>query len=198
MSTSHRILLTGSNGFLGSHILKQLLPRSGVSVRAVVRSPSKVEDVKNDFGSYSNLDFAVVPDITSPNAFHEAFSKTDVPFDIVIHSASPFLFKDVKSNRDFLDPAVKGTTEILKSVKAVAPSVKRVIVTSSFAAVGDLANPEKMYGKMYTDDDWNPVSWEEALESTNSRVGYQGSKKFAEVSTSFYDFKKMEMLIFRT
>lgn len=187
MSTTHRILLTGSNGFLGSHILKKLLPRSGVSVRAVVRSSSKVDNVKNDFGSYSNLDFAVVPDITSPNAFHEALSKTDVPFDTVIHSASPFLFKDIKSNRDFLDPAVKGTTEILKSVKAVAPNVKRVIVTSSFAAVGDLANPENMYGKMYTDDDWNPVSWDEAVESTNARVGYQASKKFAEVCPSLYD-----------
>jgi nucleoside-diphosphate-sugar epimerase len=182
--SAHRVLLTGANGFLGSNILKQLLPRQDVTVRAVVRSQSKIDNVKHDFGTCSNLDFAVVPDITSPNAFDDALSKTDVPFDTVIHSASPFLFKDVKSNYDFLDPAVKGTTEILKSVKAVAPSVKRVIVTSSFAAIGDLANPENMFGKVYSDDDWNPVSWDEAVETSDTRVGYQASKKFAEVSPS--------------
>lgn len=181
--SSHRILLTGANGFLGSHILRQLLPRPNVSVRAVVRSASKIESVKSDFGTYTNLDFAIVPDITAPNAFHEALSKTDVPFDTVIHSASPFLYSAVTNNRDFLDPAVKGTTEMLESVKAVAPSVKRVIVTSSFAAVGDLANADKMRGRTFTEEDWNPLSWDEAVSSPNKGVAYQASKKFAEVST---------------
>ena len=181
--SNHRILLTGANGFLGSHILRQLLPRPEVSVRAVVRSASKIESVKNDFGSYNNLDFAIVPDMTSPDAFHEALSKADVPFDTVIHTASPFLYKAVTDNHDFLDPAVKGTTEILKSVKAVAPTVKRVIITLSFAAVGDLANPANMRGRTFTEDDWNPVSWDEAVVTTNKGVAYQASKKFAEVST---------------
>ena len=180
--SNHRILLTGANGFLGSHILNQLLPRSNVSVRAVVRSAAKIEAVKNDFGKHANLEFAVVPDITAPYAFNEALSCTDVPFDTVIHTASPFLYKAISDNRDFLDPAVKGTTEILKSVKAVAPSVKRVIVTSSFAAIGDLAQQDKMRGKNYTEDDWNPVCRDEAVSTTNKGVGYQASKKFAEVS----------------
>ena len=181
--SSHRILLTGSNGFLGSHILKQLLPRPGVSVRAVVRSQSKIDDVKGDFGTFENLDFAVVPDITSPDAFHGALSKTDVPFDTVIHSASPFLYKAVSSSREFLDPAIKGTTEILKNIKAVAPYVKRVIVTSSFAAVGDLVNPGNMAGRVLTEQDWNPVTFDEAVASTSLGVGYQASKKFAEVNS---------------
>src|ERR1700761_1147115 len=179
--SSHRVLLTGANGFLGSHILHQLLPRQNVSVRAVVRSESKIQTVKDDFGTFSNLDFAIVPDITAPNAFHEALSKTDVPFDTVLHAASPFLYKAVTDNRVFLDPAIKGTTEILNSIKAVAPSVKRVIVTSSFASVGDLANPESMKGKVYTEEDWNPVPWDEAVSSPNKGVAYQASKKFAEV-----------------
>ena len=180
--SSHRILLTGANGFVGSHILRQLLPRPNVSVRAVVRSSLKIETVKNDFGSFSNLDFAIVPDITAPNAFHEALSKTDVPFDTVIHTASPFLYKAVSDNREFLNPAVRGTTEILESVKAVAPDVKRVIVTSSFASVGDLANVDAMRGKNYTEEDWNPITWDEAVSTSVKNVWYQASKKFAEVS----------------
>ena len=122
-----------------------------------------------------------MPDITSDNAFHDALTKTEVPFDTVIHCASPFLYTKVDDNREFLDPAIKGTTEILKNVKAVAPGVKRVIVTSSFAAIGDLTNAESMHNKVMTDADWNPVTWEQAVNG-NQGVGYQASKKFAEVS----------------
>lgn len=192
--SSHRVLLTGANGFLGSHILKQLLDHPGVSVRAVVRSASKVEAVKNDFGAYGNLDFAVVPDITAPNAFHEALSSSDVPFDLVIHSASPFLYKAATNNRDFLDPAVNGTTEILKSVKAIAPAVKRVVVTSSFASVADFPHPDKMAGKTFVDDDWNPITWDEALKATDKNIPYQGSKTFAEVCSAVENLHPLSTL----
>lgn len=40
---------------------------------------------------------------------------------------------DVK--KDLLDPAIIGTTGILKAIKKNAPSVKRVVITSSFAAI---------------------------------------------------------------
>ena len=183
MAPKHRVLLTGANGFLGSHILKQLLDHPDVSVRAVVRSASKVEAVKQDFNEYDNLDFAIVPDITAPNAFHEALSSSDTPFNLVVHSASPFLYKAVSDNREFLDPAVNGTTEILRSVKAVAPGVKRVVITSSFASDADLAHPDKMAGRTYTDDDWNPITWDQALQGGKGDA-YQGSKKFAEVFLS--------------
>lgn len=71
--------------------------------------------------------------------------------------------------KDFLDPAIKGTTGILKSIKAYAPSVKRVVVTSSFAAI---VNPDK-HPKVYDESAWNPITWEEALD--HSKV-YRGSK----------------------
>lgn len=172
------------DGFVGSHILKQLLDLPNISVRAVVRSAAKVEAVKNDFRPGSNLDFAVVPDITAPNAFNEALTSTNTPFDVVIHTASPFLYKVVKDNREFLDPAINGTTQILKSIKNVAPSVKRVVITSSLGAIADLPHPEKMAGKTYTETDWNPISWDEALTSPAMNMAYQGSKTFAEVETA--------------
>ena len=177
-----RILLTGANGYLGSHILQQLLPRENVSVRAVVRSQSKVEDVKHDFPA-PNLDFAIVPDITASDAFEHALSDTERPFDTVVHTASPFLYKAVTDNSQFIDPAVKGTTQMLKDVIAYAPSVKRVIITSSFAAVGDLAHMDKMNGHVYTEKDWNPVTLETALTG-DMNTAYQGSKKFAEVGAT--------------
>lgn len=183
MATPSRILLTGANGFVASHIIQQLIPR-GVSLRCVVRRQAAIDAIKHDFPSPapSKIDFALVPDITASEAFHSALTDTDENFDIVIHTASPFLYKNVKNNLDFLEPAIKGTTCLLESVKAVAPSVKRVIVTSSCAAVCDLLHPEAMGGKTFTEIDWNPVTWEEAVNAPENNRGpaYQGSKKFAE------------------
>lgn len=183
---SRRVLLTGANGFVGSHILDQLL-KASFSVRAVLRSQSKIDAVKADFPG-SSLDFAVVPDMTAAGAFDEAL-KSSPPFDTVIHTASPFLYKVVKDNHDFLDPAIKGTTEILKGIKRVAPEVKRVIITSSFAAIGAFGQYNDA-NKTYTSDDWNPVTLETALSSTNKSTAYQVSKKLAEMAA--WNFIKEE------
>jgi nucleoside-diphosphate-sugar epimerase len=118
---SQRVLLTGANGFVGSHVLDQLLSR-GFSVRSVVRSEAKAQQVLSDFPNWgSKLDFGAVRDITSPGAFNQVVKSTP-PFDIVIHTASPFLYRVISDNREFLDPAIKGTLEVLKSIKAHAPT----------------------------------------------------------------------------
>jgi nucleoside-diphosphate-sugar epimerase len=174
-----RALLTGANGFIGSHILEQLLAQ-GYSVRAIVRSQAKAQQVISDFPNYgSKLDTGVVPDITAPGAFDEAV-KSNPPFDTVIHTASPFLYRVISDNQEFIEPAIKGTVEILKSVKAHAPEVKRVVITSSCAAVVDFsAGPTSTPPKVYTENDWNPTTLE-SISSGTANNAYQASKKFAE------------------
>ena len=71
--------------------------------------------------------------------------------------------------KDFLDPAIKGTTGILKSIKAFAPSVKRVVITSSSAAV---LNPDN-HADVYDESFWAPVTWEQAMIPRNT---YRASK----------------------
>ncbi|KAH0551576.1 hypothetical protein GP486_007205 [Trichoglossum hirsutum] len=186
-----RVLLTGGNGFIGAHILDQLLAND-FHVRSVVRSEAKADQVRASHpNAGEKLDFSIVPDITSAGAFNEAVISTP-PFDIVIHTASPFLYKAANDNLDFLKPAVHGTTEILKATKSFAPEVKRVIVTSSFAAVLD-PNLSEDAGVTYTSDDWNPLSWEEALVG-DKPTGYLASKKFAEKAVTYlvWDFLKDE------
>src|SRR5271155_1597830 len=101
-----RVLLTGANGFVGSHILEQLLAR-GASVRSIVRSEAKAQQVLSDFPNWGNqLDFGIVPDITAPGAFDKAVQSAS-PFDTVIHTASPFLYRAISNNQEFLDPAIK-------------------------------------------------------------------------------------------
>lgn len=72
--------------------------------------------------------------------------------------------------KDFLDPAIKGTTGILKSIKAYGPSVKRVVITSSSAAI---INPLK-HEKVYDESKWAPFTWDDAIASP--QFGYPGSK----------------------
>ncbi|KAK4697587.1 hypothetical protein P7C71_g517, partial [Lecanoromycetidae sp. Uapishka_2] len=174
---AEKVLLTGCNGFLGSHILSQLLAK-GFFVRGIVRSQSKADQVRKDNPSAGkHLDFGIVPDITSSGAFNEVI-KADPPFDAVIHTASPFLYKAVEDNqKDLLAPAIKGTEEILKSIKDYAPNVKRVVLTSSCAAVLDFKAGDN--NRVYTDDDWNPTTWEQAVQGEKTEA-YRGSKKFAE------------------
>ncbi len=176
---SQRILLTGANGFLGSHILSQLLEQ-GHFVRAIVRSQPKADQILHDFSAHaSQLDFHLVPDMAIPGAFDEAVQSSP-PFDIIIHTASPYLFSAVSKNTDLIDPPIRGTVELLKSARNFAPTVKRIVYTSSTAAnINFFVPPVSSPKKIYTEEDWNPVTKQEALEM-DSYTAYRGGKTFAE------------------
>ncbi|CAI6340362.1 unnamed protein product [Periconia digitata] len=183
-----RVLLTGGSGFIAAHTLDVLLKR-GHSVVTTVRTQEKADKIKLDHKSEvenGQLGFTIVPDIAQEGAFDEAV-KSEPPFEAVLHTASPFHFNVTDVQKDLLDPAVIGTTGILKSIKKSAPSVKRVVITSSFAAI---VNPSKgdWPGHTYTEDDWNPITHEEALQ--NPANGYRASKTFAEKAA--WDFLEKE------
>ncbi|KAF1983686.1 NAD(P)-binding protein [Aulographum hederae CBS 113979] len=182
-----RVLLTGGSGFIAAHVLETLLKR-GHSVVTTVRSQAKADKIKEAHpeASSSNLSFAIVEDIAQPGAFDEAI-KSDPPFEAVIHTASPFHFNVTDVQKQLLDPAIIGTTGILKSIKKSAPTVKRVVITSSFAAI---VNPSRgaWPGHTYSEADWNPISTSEAVE--NPANGYRASKTFAERSA--WDFVSSE------
>jgi nucleoside-diphosphate-sugar epimerase len=189
---AQRILLTGANGFIGAVILEKLL-QQGFSVRAVIRSEAKAKQLLADFPNKgSQLDYGIVPDITSPGAFDDVVKSTP-PFDAVIHTASPFLYRVISDNREFLDPAIKGTLGVLKSVKAHAPTVKRIVITSSCAAVVNFNAPPDAPKKVYTEDDWNPTTLESVVSGTVNNA-YQASKKFAEKAGMSAAKKKMTLL----
>ncbi|KAI1383594.1 flavonol reductase [Hypoxylon trugodes] len=185
---SRRIFLTGGNGFVGSHTLAQLLEK-GYSVCCAVRTQAKGDKILADFTEQkSRIDIAIVPDIVTPDTYDSAL-KSQPPFDGVIHVASPFTYGIEGSNLQFLEPAIKGTLNLLKSVKENAPNVKRVVLIGSSASVVDYENLTSDPPKFFTEKDWNPVTWEEALEGDQSKA-YRGSKKFAELEA--WDFIKKE------
>jgi nucleoside-diphosphate-sugar epimerase len=142
-----------------------------------VRSEEKAQKIKDAHPQTpsSQLDFRIVPDIAEDGAFDEAVK---IPgLEAVIHTASPFHFNVTDTKKDLLDPAIIGTTGVLKAIKKNAPSVKRVVITSSFAAILDAAKGNAV-GHTYSEKDWNPVTLEQAEQ--NPATGYRASKTFAE------------------
>ncbi|KAF2135281.1 uncharacterized protein K452DRAFT_214353, partial [Aplosporella prunicola CBS 121167] len=179
------VLVTGGSGFLAAHVLNSFLER-GYNVRTTVRSEATAEKVKKTHAKYlSQLSFAIVADVSAPGALDEAVKDVDG----VIHTASPFVL-EVKDNvKDLLDPAVKGTTEVLEATYKFNPKVKRVVITSSFAALIDLSKGT-WPGHVYNEADWNPVTWDEAVAG-NGAVAYLASKAFAEKAAwKFVEEKK--------
>lgn len=88
----------------------------------------------------------------------------------VIHQASPLNFAGGDPVKDMYDPAIKGVTSMVESVHKV-PAVKKLVFTSSFAAVAS----GKKDGQEVTEADWNPVTYEQALELAKTTVSGQSS-----------------------
>lgn len=158
------VVVTGASGFLGSQIVKDLLDH-GYTVRGTVRRP---EDPK--YGFLHDLDGADdrlslwKGELLTPGSFDEAV----VGADYVIHTASPYALDPEDAQRDLVDPAVQGTSNVLEAC-AKAPSVRRVVVTSSMAAVTD----EPDVNHVLTEEDWNE-------KSSLTRNPYYFSKTMAE------------------
>jgi len=170
------ILITGANGFVAMNVVQKFL-EAGYKVKATVRSDAKFQDIVDIFPAHaSQLSYAIVKDIAADGAFDEAVKGVDG----VIHTASPYIVSGITDNeKDLLIPALKGTSEILSAVKKYAPQVKRVVVTSSFAAIVDVLTGKRP-GYVYTEADWNPATYNEAKTSSIGPFVYCASKKFAE------------------
>ena len=93
-----------------------------------VRSNEKGQKILDNHPKVSKdkLDFVIVEDIAKRGAFDDAV-QSKPPFEIIIHTASPFHFNTTDTKKELLDPAVIGTTGILESTKKHAPTVKCVV-----------------------------------------------------------------------
>ncbi|KAL7621714.1 methylglyoxal reductase (NADPH-dependent) gre2 [Parahypoxylon ruwenzoriense] len=153
-----KVLLTGGSGFIASHILDVLLD-NGFEVVVTARSDEKgdriVESAKPT--QQGRLSYAVVKDVAKDGAFDDTL-RTEPAFDYVVHTASPYHLNVEDPIKDFLDPAVKGITGLLKSIKAHASTIKRVVITSSSAAILNPLN----HARVYDETHWAPWTWEDA------------------------------------
>ncbi|KAJ6107984.1 NAD dependent epimerase/dehydratase [Penicillium sp. IBT 18751x] len=180
---SSHVLLTGANGFVASHILAILI-NHGYTVTATVRSQEKAEDVIRTHPSWKNkVNFAIVADFTTAKPFDHLFESPKTPFNYVIHTASPLKFQVSDIQKEMIEPAEKGTTEILKAAHQRGGSaLKRFVLLGSAVSVLNSFEDMSKEGKPYTEKDWNPVTAEQAIDRNDTVLGYNVSKKRAEAA----------------
>jgi dihydroflavonol-4-reductase len=143
------VTITGLTGFIAAHTAEQLLSRR-YRVRGTVRSTAKAMDNPKIMalpGAGDRLEI-VEADLLAEGAYDAAVTGAETVF----HMASPYVLEFKDAQKDLVDPAVKGTLNVLRAC-AKSPSVKRVVLTSSMAAVTD--EPD---GRVLTEKDWNTKS----------------------------------------
>ena len=124
------VFITGATGFVGSHIANQVL-RAGYRVRLSVRKEQQMEKLKGVFHDHAQrTEYVIVPNITLSDAFDDMLDGVRY----IVHVASPLSGGGPDAQKDFVDPAVKGTVAILEAARKV-PTVKKVIITASVASL---------------------------------------------------------------
>jgi dihydroflavonol-4-reductase len=129
-----KVFLTGASGFIAKHILRELFEK-GYDVRASVRSEKRKEELQALFPD-ATFEFAML-DLSSDDGWAEALEGCDV----LMHTASPFPLSEPKDPQDLIRPAVDGTLRAMKAAEAAG--IKRVILTSSCAAIYKQADKPK-------------------------------------------------------
>ncbi|KAL7784640.1 hypothetical protein V8C37DRAFT_395507 [Trichoderma ceciliae] len=172
------LLVTGANGFVALHIIKQALDR-GYNVRGTVRSVSSADKIRSVFADYgSKFSVAIVPELSKKELYEPAFADTPKPVTGVINVAAPFSLKVTDVVSGLLDPAVECAVSMLEATRQYGSSVRRVVNTSSFACILDLGKGYRP-GYTYTEKDWNPMTYAEASKADTS-AAYCASKALAE------------------
>lgn len=177
------ILVTGASGYIATWVCQEFL-QAGHSVRGTVRSKEKGEYLQELFKSFEGrFSYVIVKDIGKKDAFDAAIEGAEG----VAHIASPVPSQEVEDiYQGIINPAVDGTLSILHSAKKHS-TVRRVTITSSFAAVWDGRSADYVY----SEKDWNEYS-PKALEELGSKASffdaYRASKTLAERSA--WDFVK--------
>lgn len=164
------VLVTGGSGYIASWIVRYLL-EDGYTVRATVRNPYKTQGLEHLHRLSEQHPGKLTlhqADLLDRGSFAEAM----VGCEVVMHTASPFLVGKIHNAQEqLIRPALEGTHNVLSSV-GQTDTVRRVVLTSSVAALyGDNID---MRGKTAFDDaDWNTTS-------TPAHQPYNYSKTVAE------------------
>jgi nucleoside-diphosphate-sugar epimerase len=165
------VLVTGATGYIAGWVVKDLLDE-GITVHAPIRDTDNTQKrehldklAENSSGKIKYFE----SDLMIEDSYKEAMKGCE----LVIHTASPFVMDSKDPQKEVIEPALKGTQNVLKTVNETE-SVKRVVLTSSVAAIyGNGIDGQSVEGGLFNESMWNTTS-----TSTDGEYSY--SKTVAE------------------
>jgi nucleoside-diphosphate-sugar epimerase len=158
------VLVTGGSGFIGSHCILQLLA-GGDEVRTTVRNLKRESDVRamlrqGGADPGNRLSFFAA-DLENDAGWKEPVAGCDY----VLHVASPLPPFVPKDENELIVPAREGALRVLRAARDAG--VKRVVLTSSFAAIG-YGHPPRQ--QPFTEADWTNLNAGDILPYTKSKT----------------------------
>ncbi|RDX45373.1 NAD(P)-binding protein [Lentinus brumalis] len=164
------VLVTGASGFLGTHIVTQLLD-GGYRVRGAARG-AKLDLLREYFKANPNFEAVKIDDIATGD-----FSAALKGVNAVIHAASPLIGKAAPAEQ--IQSAVEGTLNVLR--QAVAAGIYKAVVTSSWATLLDPDHKDAFAGITLTENNYGKATREDIIHGNhNPFYTYMGSKILAE------------------
>ncbi|CUS12303.1 unnamed protein product [Tuber aestivum] len=179
-TTKPKVLLTGANGYVAAHVLKQLI-EANYHVTGTVRSEEKANLSRSFNPEYEeSARFIVLSDFTKQESWDRIFQETE--YDYVVHTAAPLMSKEnTDFDKHYLEPNVGGNLGILNAVSEFGKKVKHISITSSICALGVF---DPMAGgatsKRFTPRDWDSTTYGMAREAKNLLTNYCVAKTSAE------------------
>jgi len=158
------VLVTGGSGFIASHTILQLLA-AGYKVRTTVRNLSREGEVlvmlRNGGAEPGEQLSFVAAELMTDAGWPAAVSGCEY----VLHIASPFPSQVPKDENELIVPARDGALRVLRASRDAG--VKRVVLTSSFAAIG-YGHTER--AEPFTEKDWTNPDGADVMPYTKSKT----------------------------
>ncbi|WP_417590106.1 NAD-dependent epimerase/dehydratase family protein [Owenweeksia hongkongensis] len=153
---SKPVMVTGANGYVASWLVKKLLDE-GITVHAAVRNPENKKKYQHLDNLAANAPGKIKyfkADLLEEGSYAEAMEGCE----LVYHTASPYILNVKNPQKELIDPALKGTQNVLNQANKT-PSVKRVVLTSSCAAIyTDAIDCKSAPNGTLTEEVWNTSS----------------------------------------
>nr|KJB40934.1 hypothetical protein B456_007G083400 [Gossypium raimondii] len=187
MNTAEKVVcVTGASGYVASWLVKLLLQR-GYTVKATVRDPSdpkKTQHLLALDGAKERLHL-LKAELLEEGCFDSIVDGCHGVF----HTASPVIFSATDPQAELIDPAIKGTLNVLKSCAKV-PSIKRVVITASIVSV--VYNGKPLTSDVVVDETW----FSDSRFCEKNKLWYMASKTLAEEAAwRFAEEKKMDLVV---
>ena len=146
------VLVTGGSGFVATHCIDQLL-RAGYNVRTTVRSLTREPQVRATLKTAGTPHPEALAFVAADLGADEGWAEAVAGCRYVLHVASPFPPHAPKHEDDLIVPAREGALRVLRA--ACDAGVERVVMTSSFAAIGYGHKPRTA---PFTEADWTDIT----------------------------------------